>query len=107
MLGQVTQRIKQSVAIRADLAFVPRFGARERAGHGFADAFGTVAAFGVPILTAVHRDDVDLPATVADIPSEDSEPPAGKKNRRFVLAPPPEFQMRRRHDRGRISRSML
>ena len=59
VLGQVTQRIKQSVAIRADLAFVPRFGARERAGHGFADAFGTVAAFGVPILTAVHRDDVD------------------------------------------------
>lgn len=59
VLGGVTQRIKQAVTVKADLAFIPRFGSRERAGFGFADAFGTVAAFGIPILTAVHRHDVD------------------------------------------------
>lgn len=54
-----TRRILAAIEARVDLAIIPRFGAAEIAGGGHADAFGTLAAFGLPILTAVRRDDVD------------------------------------------------
>lgn len=59
LLADMTRRVKGAIKAGADLAFIPRFGAREIAGAGFSDAFGTVAAFGVPILTAVERRNVD------------------------------------------------
>ncbi len=57
--AMATRRILASIEARADLAFIPRFGAAEMTGGGYADAFGTVAAFGVPILTVVQRANVD------------------------------------------------
>ncbi|MBS1165465.1 MAG: modC [Proteobacteria bacterium] len=54
-----TRRILAVIEARADLAIIPRFGAAEIVGGGHADAFGTVAAFGLPILTAVRREDVE------------------------------------------------
>jgi molybdate transport system ATP-binding protein len=56
--SEMTRALKQAVTGRADLAVVPRFSPADPDG-GFADAFGTLAAFGVPILTAVRRDDVE------------------------------------------------
>ncbi|MCM5558243.1 DUF2478 domain-containing protein [Pleomorphomonas sp. JP5] len=53
------RRILATIEARADLAIVPRFGAAEITGGGQADTFGTLAAFGLPILTAVRREDVD------------------------------------------------
>jgi len=53
------QRILAAIEARADLAIVPRFGAAEITGGGQAATFGTLAAFGLPILTAVRRDDVE------------------------------------------------
>lgn len=52
-------RIRSAVEARADLVIIPRFGAAEIAGGGHVDAFGTVAAFGIPILTVVQRSDID------------------------------------------------
>lgn len=53
------RRILAAIEARADLAIIPRFGAAEIIGGGQADTFGTLAAFGLPILTAVRRDDVE------------------------------------------------
>lgn len=53
------QRILAAIEAQADLAILPRFGAAEVTGGGHADTFGTLAAFGLPILTAVRRDDVE------------------------------------------------
>lgn len=54
-----TPRILSAIEARVDLAFVPRFGPAEIAGGGYVDAFGTLAAFGLPVLTAVRREDVE------------------------------------------------
>lgn len=54
-----TPRILSAIEARSDLAFIPRFGEAEIAGHGHVDAFGTLAAFGLPVLTAVRREDVE------------------------------------------------
>lgn len=54
-----TRRILAAIEAQADLAIIPRFGAAEIAGGGHADAFGTLAAFGLPVLTAVRREDVE------------------------------------------------
>ncbi len=54
----MTWRILAAIEARADLAVIPRFGADEIIGGGHADAFGTLAAFGLPVLTAVRREDV-------------------------------------------------
>lgn len=54
-----TRRILAAIEARADLAVIPRFGADEIGGGGHADAFGALAAFGLPILTAVRRADVE------------------------------------------------
>lgn len=54
------RRILAAIEARADLAIVPRFGAAEIGGVGQADTFGTLAAFGLPILTAVRREDVEV-----------------------------------------------
>lgn len=54
-----TRRILAAIEARADLAVIPRFGAAEITGGGHADAFGTLAAFGLPVLTAVRRADVE------------------------------------------------
>lgn len=54
-----TRRIRSAIEARADLAVIPRFGVNEIAGGGHADAFGTLAAFGLPVLTAVRREDVE------------------------------------------------
>lgn len=54
-----TPRILAAIEARADLAFIPRFGGTEIAGGGHVDAFGTLAAFGLPVLTAVRREDVE------------------------------------------------
>lgn len=59
VLAMTTQRILSAIEVRADLAVIPRFGTAEIAGGGHADAFGTLAAFGLPILTAVRREDVE------------------------------------------------
>lgn len=53
------RRIRSAVEARADLVLIPRFGAAELSGGGHVDAFGTVAAFGIPILTVVRREDVE------------------------------------------------
>ncbi|MBS1182982.1 MAG: modC [Proteobacteria bacterium] len=58
-LAGTTQRILASIEARADLTIIPRFGPAEITGGGHADAFGTVAAFGLPVLTAVRRTDVE------------------------------------------------
>ena len=49
----------KAIEARADLVIIPRFGADEIIGGGHADAFGTVAAFGLPVLTAVRRENVE------------------------------------------------
>lgn len=54
-----TRRILAAIEARADLVIIPRFGADEIIGGGHADAFGTVAAFGLPVLTAVRRENVE------------------------------------------------
>ena len=54
-----TRRIMNSIEGQADLCIIPRFGAAEMAGGGHVEAFGTVAAFGIPILTVVGRDMVE------------------------------------------------
>lgn len=54
-----TRRILATIEARADLCIVPRFGPAEMAGGGHVEAFGTVAAFGTPILTVVGRDMVE------------------------------------------------
>ncbi len=54
-----TPRILSAIEARSDLAFIPRFGSAEIAGGGHVDAFGTLAAFGLPVLTAVRREDVE------------------------------------------------
>ncbi|MCM5553398.1 DUF2478 domain-containing protein [Pleomorphomonas sp. NRK KF1] len=54
-----TRRILAAIEARVDLVIVPRFGAAEIDGGGHADAFGTLAAFGLPVLTAVLREDVE------------------------------------------------
>ncbi len=54
-----TRRILAAIEARSDLVVIPRFGAAEIGGGGHADAFGTLAAFGLPILTAIRREDVD------------------------------------------------
>lgn len=53
-----TRRIRAAIEARADLAIIPRFGAAEMAGGGHVEAFGTVAAYGIPVLTVVQREDV-------------------------------------------------
>ena len=53
------RRILAAIEARVDLVIVPRFGAAEITGGGQADTFGTLAAFGMPILTAVRREDVE------------------------------------------------
>lgn len=58
-LAMATRRILSAIEARADLAVIPRFGAHEIVGGGHADAFGTLAAFGLPVLTAVRREDVE------------------------------------------------
>ncbi|WP_026783511.1 DUF2478 domain-containing protein [Pleomorphomonas koreensis] len=58
-IAATTRRIRMAIEAQADLAFIPRFGAVEIAGGGHADAFGTLAAFGLPVLTAVRREDVE------------------------------------------------
>jgi molybdate transport system ATP-binding protein len=54
-----TRRILAAIEARADLVIIPRFGADEIIGGGHADAFGTMAAFGLPVLTAVRRENVE------------------------------------------------
>lgn len=56
---RTTPRILATIEAQADLVIIPRFGAAEGAGSGDADAFGTLAAFGLPILTAIRRQDVE------------------------------------------------
>lgn len=55
----MTRRFLAAIEARVDLAVIPRFGAAEIGGGGHADAFGTLAAFGLPVLTAVRREDVE------------------------------------------------
>lgn len=57
--ARTTRRICAAIEAQADLAIIPRFGAAEVAGSGHADAFGTLAAFGLPVLTAICREDVE------------------------------------------------
>ncbi|PKR87262.1 hypothetical protein CXZ10_20910 [Pleomorphomonas diazotrophica] len=58
-IAAMTRRICAAIEAQADLAIIPRFGAAEIAGGGRADAFGTLAAFGLPVLTAIRREDVE------------------------------------------------
>jgi hypothetical protein len=55
VLNDARTRIRRSVSPATDLTFVPRFGEAEIAGGGLADSYGAVAAYGIPLLTAVHR----------------------------------------------------
>jgi molybdate transport system ATP-binding protein len=58
-LAASTRRIMGSIEGQADLCIIPRFGEAEMAGSGHVEAFGTIAAFGIPILTVVGRDMVE------------------------------------------------
>ena len=58
-VAKTTRRVRAAIEARADLAIIPRFGAAEIAGGGHVDAFGTLAAFGFPVLTAIRRNDVE------------------------------------------------
>lgn len=58
-IAATTRRIRAAIEAEADLAIIPRFGAAEIAGGGHVDAFGILAAFGLPVLTAIRREDVE------------------------------------------------
>ncbi|WP_237153181.1 DUF2478 domain-containing protein [Oryzibacter oryziterrae] len=59
ILDDARTRIRRSVGAATDLTFVPRFGDAEIAGGGLAECYGPVAAYGIPLLTAVHRRHVE------------------------------------------------
>lgn len=57
--AEMVETLSGAIPAKSDIAFIPRFGTEEIAGAGFSDAFAALAAHGIPILTAVRRDDVD------------------------------------------------